>query len=331
MKTNNRIALWDNLKFILIFLVVLGHFIDFHTANYINMKRIFFFIYIFHMPLFIFISGLFSKKTINEKKYNKIFEFLILYLIIKILFFLTNLIIYNNSSISFFKEGGIPWFMLAIFFFYLITIGLKDLNSKYLFIVSIILACFIGYDASISDFLALSRVIVFYPFFLAGYLLDPNKFIKFCKQKKIKIISLLFIVSTIIFCYFFITKLYTFRPILTGRNPFYTLGKYYNYGFIIRFIYYIITSIFIITITSLTPSKQTIATTLGTRSLQVYILHYPCILIFYKYLNGFEFLSKTGIYFTTIQLSLILTILLSQKWIEIPINFIKKIRFKNEK
>ena len=73
-----RIYLWDNIKFILIFLVVLGHFADFHTATSLNMRRLFFYIYIFHMPLFIFISGLFSKKTINEKKYKKIFEYLIL-------------------------------------------------------------------------------------------------------------------------------------------------------------------------------------------------------------------------------------------------------------
>jgi len=329
MKKNNRIALWDNLKFLLIFLVVLGHFVDYHTSNSLNMKRIFFYTYIFHMPLFIFISGLFSKKTINEKKYIKIFEYLILYFALKIFYFIINIIIYKQSSISFFSEGNIPWFVLSLFFFHIITIFLKKLNPKYLLFLTIILACFIGYDPSISDLFALSRTIVFYPFFLAGYYLDPNNIINFCKQKKIKIISFLLIILSLIVTYLFISKIYVFRPLITGRNPFYTLGKFYKFGFIIRFIYYIITSLFIISIIALTPKQKTITTNWGARSLQTYILHYPCILVFYELLNGHHLLKLTESYLSLIQIALLLTILLSQKCFEKPINLIKTIKLNN--
>lgn len=68
---NTRIYKWDNIKFILILLVVLGHFVDVYTSESDNMKALFFTIYIFHMPLFIFISGLFSKKFINSNKFKK--------------------------------------------------------------------------------------------------------------------------------------------------------------------------------------------------------------------------------------------------------------------
>ena len=72
--------------------------------------------------------------------------------------------------------------------FHLPTIFLK-LEPKYLLTISIILACFIGYDASISDKLILSRTIVYYPFFLSGYYLDPSKVVNFCKQRKIQILK----------------------------------------------------------------------------------------------------------------------------------------------
>lgn len=54
-----RIAYLDNLKAILILLVVLGHAVQFNTEEY-ETNPLFQFIYSFHMPLFLFISGYLS-------------------------------------------------------------------------------------------------------------------------------------------------------------------------------------------------------------------------------------------------------------------------------
>ena len=59
-----RIVLWDNLKFILITLVVIGHLADEFTAKSDVYKSVFLFIYTFHMPLFILISGLFHSLSL---------------------------------------------------------------------------------------------------------------------------------------------------------------------------------------------------------------------------------------------------------------------------
>ena len=58
-----RIYLFDNIKFLAILLVVIGHAINFLTETDGNMleKSLFLTIYSIHMPLFIFISGLFLK------------------------------------------------------------------------------------------------------------------------------------------------------------------------------------------------------------------------------------------------------------------------------
>ena len=57
-----RIAKWDNLKLFLIFTVVVGHISDLFYGSCSDMKGLFVFIYTFHMPAFIFISGYLSKK-----------------------------------------------------------------------------------------------------------------------------------------------------------------------------------------------------------------------------------------------------------------------------
>ena len=51
---------FDYLKFFLIFFVVFGHMIEKYIENPV-MRAIYFFIYSFHMPVFIFISGMFAK------------------------------------------------------------------------------------------------------------------------------------------------------------------------------------------------------------------------------------------------------------------------------
>ncbi len=78
-----RIYLWDNLKFILILLVVVGHFADRYTDSNENMRLLYFIIYIFHMPAFFMVSGLFSKKTVKEQKWKKVFEYLWMFVAIK--------------------------------------------------------------------------------------------------------------------------------------------------------------------------------------------------------------------------------------------------------
>jgi len=63
-----RDYLFDNIKGLLILLVVFGHMIEsfaFKKSTSINVM--YYAIYTFHMPIFIFISGYFSKKIIKEE------------------------------------------------------------------------------------------------------------------------------------------------------------------------------------------------------------------------------------------------------------------------
>ena len=76
-----KIRMWklDNIKAILIFLVVLGHLFELRNQGFINFLVIL--IYFFHMPAFVFCSGYFSKPR-NKKA---IVKFLLLYLVIQTL------------------------------------------------------------------------------------------------------------------------------------------------------------------------------------------------------------------------------------------------------
>jgi fucose 4-O-acetylase-like acetyltransferase len=80
-----RDYLFDNLKFILIILVVFGHLIERYINQSIYLKVIFINIYLFHMPLFIFISGYFTKSIKSLSASKSIRQLIIPYIFFVIL------------------------------------------------------------------------------------------------------------------------------------------------------------------------------------------------------------------------------------------------------
>ncbi|WP_052356695.1 acyltransferase family protein [[Clostridium] dakarense] len=70
MNQINKNYFVDNLKVLLIFLVVFGHLIERYINTNDTLMGMYMFIYTFHMPLFIFISGFLSKNIHKSKKYS---------------------------------------------------------------------------------------------------------------------------------------------------------------------------------------------------------------------------------------------------------------------
>lgn len=290
-----RIQKWDILKFVLIFFVVFGHI----SEQYSGTTGLSFFIYSFHMPLFIFVSGLFSKKTINEKRYSRIFTYFILYIFIKIILCVSNYINKGFVSFNIFSEGGVPWYAFTLFAFCLITIVVKDLKPLLVFTFSIIFAAFAGYDSSIGNFLSLSRIIVFYPFFYAGYVLEADKVAQTLNKKSIKIISVLGIIGYIVLITLCLDDIQFLGPMLSGRRPFSALGDRQNYGGPFRLLYYFVVFTLGAMIISLIPDKlgKGKIAEIGSRSVQIYALHYVFIHFFYSNLHIDKWMERVFPFF----------------------------------
>ncbi|MBR5111839.1 MAG: acyltransferase family protein, partial [Clostridia bacterium] len=137
-----RIQRWDNIKFFLIFLVVLGHIADIYANISFATGVLRFYIYTFHMPLFLFVSGLFSKKNIKQKRWKNIFSYLILYLFIKVIdFFAKWAATDSNPGFSLFKAASVPWYAFCLFAFSVIIILIDKVKPAYVIAFSVILAC----------------------------------------------------------------------------------------------------------------------------------------------------------------------------------------------
>lgn len=83
LRKNNIMNIWnvyfDNVKFVLIFLVVFGYMIFLYWIDSSGMLFIYYFIFIFYMFVFILLVGYFLKNFYKKGYYKKIF--------IKVVFF----------------------------------------------------------------------------------------------------------------------------------------------------------------------------------------------------------------------------------------------------
>lgn len=287
-----RRYLWDNLKFVLIFCVVIGHYIQYYTDDSANMRSLFVFLYTFHMPAFIFVSGLFSKRIINEKRWSKVFDYFVMYVFIKIILCISDRINGGNRQFWLLSADSIEWYAFAIMAFLIITILLRNYNPKYILVFSVIIGCLSGYHSENSDFLCIQRILVFFPFFYLGYLMNPEKIEKFTRKKWIKIISIIFLLAVVIvYIRYGGSKLYDFRPLFTGRNPYSSLDQFEALGGFLRGGYYIGVLIMIFAIISLMPIRKTIFSKWGSHTLSVYVLHRAVIYFFMGVMGGNIFID----------------------------------------
>lgn len=281
-----RVFLWDNLKCLLILCVVIGHFISVSGADTSFYKSCYLLIYSFHMPLFVFISGFFSKNTIITLNWDRLIHYVYLYLFIKIWGFIVGLITFKRVPVlDLINAPGMEWYVLALCFCTLLTIVFKNYEWKAVLAISILLACFIGYSQHNPDVLAIHRTIVFFPFFYLGYLTESETIKAINRNKWVKLPGALIVGAALAICILKVNDLYWMRTLLSGHNPYSTLETLPFLGGFVRLLWYLYVFIFGMCMLTLVPDKQYFFSVVGKNSLVVYIFHGTLIYFFLYYLR----------------------------------------------
>lgn len=264
---------FDNAKLVLIFLVVFGHFIEPITSNRL-IRTVFLFIYTFHMPAFIFISGYFSKSQVAKGWFKKLIEkFIIPYIIFQLLFVLfTKIIGIDGYKFNILFPAYTWWFLFAMFVWNIIFRIIIKLNLKIelIIVLNIIVAVLVGYFDFVSGGLAISRIILFFPFFLLGYYfkiknINPQNIIK--NSKISLIILMVFFIIIYIFC----------MSINSGwflcNTPYSVLVNDKFIAPFIRVLTYGCQLIIMFSILTIIPNKRYNITVIGSNTLHIYIIH----------------------------------------------------------
>lgn len=172
----------DNIRCLLIFLVVFGHFLALIPgAGADTLYRI---IYLFHMPAFLFLTGYFSRFHFSKILTDLVYP----YILFQILYLLFDALVLQGGPMEkMHLQFAIPywllWYLLDITF-YRLLLPLFDKVPPRLrplaVLAAVALALVCGYVPEFGYYLTTGRFFSFLPFFLAGYYLSRSGWFPHC-------------------------------------------------------------------------------------------------------------------------------------------------------
>lgn len=270
---SKRSQYFDNAKFILIFLVVFGHVISPLKGKDDVLFTLYTIIFLFHMPAFILISGYFAK-GFRKRGYllNSVKKLLIPYLIFQVMY---SLFYYWNGqehtlNFDLFHPHWTLWFLLSTFCWNVFLYLFAKLRW-YGFALSILLGIGVGYIDQVGSFLSISRTFVFFPYFLLGFLMKPEQLNRIVRTKYSLPIGILVMSTTFILFGSGFPK--DAIKWLLGDTSYADMGAVQWTDGLIRALQYGGTLFVVFSFLALIPSGEFKLTSIGERTLYVYLFH----------------------------------------------------------
>lgn len=302
----NREYYYDNAKFILIFLVVFGHFITSFIGKK-TIEEIYIFIYLFHMPAFILISGYFSKGFQKPGYVLKITKkILVPYLLFQVIYSFYYYVLLDKSElvIPILKPQWSLWFLLSLYCWHLLLFVFTKI--KYSLFIALLIGLIAGYVDAIGNVLSISRTLVFFPIFLLGFYMKKEHFLKLTSNKG-KIISAVVLAAMILVIHFVLVEMP--KEWMYGSKSYEKLGAGWE-GAFIRLLYYGMSMVMIFSFLAFVPKKEYFFTKWGARTLYIYLLH-GFIIRYFRETELISFIKETGSYYLLLLFAIVVTLFLS--------------------
>lgn len=277
-----RDFLFDNAKGLLAFLVVFSHitqhanFVSQEFVDYINRG-----IFMFHMPVFIFISGYFSKKH----KPRSILNLFALYFvwqmgIAPMVYSILKGIPFADALKPLFLPQATYWYLLSLIIWRVITPYFSMLKGG--FVISIMFGLLVGLSDIKADlqYFSYARTVAFYPFFLLGFYCTKERFYAIKDKFKkhwgfIAFIGVLAIGIALMYAvYPLLVRETRAMRLLVGKFKYET---YYNNpytGIWVSGLIYLVRFAAVFLFFTFIPKTKGILTRLGNGSLFIYLTHW---------------------------------------------------------
>ena len=289
----------DNIRFILIVLVVFGHVIKTFSGPVESI--IYRIIYSFHMPAFLFLSGCFAHFSPKKMLKRLVFPYVVfqvIYLQFEGLLNPENLVL-----IQFTTPFHLLWYLFALIVYYF-SIPALDVSSRRSMLLIVGIGCLcsvlIGRDMNVGYFLSLSRIVVFFPFFIGGYYcrkIGLQSIQDVFQKRKKECLAILVVLIAALEFYFAKTN--------TPAKAFYGAFSYYkekeNGDMLTRILFLCCALFWIVFLFLAVPNKQIpVISKMGSNTMAVYLLHGLVRMVRLKfevlhYSEGINFLLAAGI------------------------------------
>lgn len=259
-----RDARYCNLKLLLIFLVVYGHLIEPGIWQSKILMTQYKWIYLFHMPLFCFLSGLF----LNDSKTcgRQCVKMVSLYIFLQ-----TFAVLLGNGKVKPLTPYWHLWYLLsysawaALGWFWFRFCGGK--GKVIILICLILIGCLAGFEAEIGREHSLSRTLVFLPFFWMGLICHPQ--FPWERLRWAGVTAFVVAISVMAHWGDQISAVFLYQAAPYGRT---------ENGVQLRLICYLLGTLICLFLLVLTPMQRFPFTRAGADTMPVYLIHAPIVL-----------------------------------------------------
>lgn len=257
----------DSAKGILIGLVVLGHLLEATSAWHADLIRLpLTMIYMFHMPAFVFLSGITAKR---DNLLKRVATFTVLLLTFQALYYLAVQWLPLERDFSAFMPFWILWFLLGMIW-WLLLLPLVMKVPKTAVATSLVIAIAAGAIDVMGYAFSISRALVFLPFFIIGALYG-RQILDFATSIPTKWKVGAAVLCCVLGLILFSTDIH--QGWLYGSYSFDRLNAGTAEGLATRAGLLAIAALTTFAVLSLLPQHQNPATVIGRRSLGIFVLH----------------------------------------------------------
>lgn len=201
-RTTQRDAFFDNAKYLAIVLVAMGHSWELFKGGSRTAEALYLFVYAFHMPAFIIISGYFSRNFDLRPDHVKrlVTGVVVPYVVFETAYSLFNAAVGDapDHPISLTDPWYLTWFLAALFVWRLTTPIWRVLRMP--LALALVIAALATTSPNIGGSLDLQRVLQFLPFFVLGLGLKPEHF-HVMRRRETRILSVAVVLGALSFAY----------------------------------------------------------------------------------------------------------------------------------
>ncbi|WP_329090456.1 MULTISPECIES: acyltransferase family protein [unclassified Streptosporangium] len=264
----------DNVKFVLIALVVTGHSLV-PTLKAHSAESAYLYIYMFHMPAFVLISGYLGRNFWNSNaKINKLVDTLLIpYVVVEIGYALLRYGLGQKWTLTIIDPAWLNWYLLALVLWRISTPIWTRMRQPLLVAVVIYMAA--GFSEISGDF-SIDRFFGLLPFYVLGLLLKPEHF-DLLKPLWVKITSAVVLVGAAVVAVVVAPRV-PLDPIYF-RYSFKAMDMSWWLGFGVRGAVLVAALVMTVAVLALVPRGETWFSDLGTRTLYAYLLHGVVVVI----------------------------------------------------
>lgn len=331
-----RVALWDNARFFLIMLVVVGHVISTIRTDGALGYGLYTYVYLFHMPAMILLSGVFSKPEASPKAIRSTIQLLVLWAGWEVFWVVLRLLAEGRAIPDTFmvSPAWTLWFLLSLATMRILLPYVAQLRRP--LTVSVVVALIAGLSPAIGAEFSASRTLCLMPFFVAGWMARERgwfarrRFVRPSGPERAAAWCFLAAVAAVFVALPNLRSEWRLDGWLTWKDDYGALladspiagfapehfGAVAAVGIAMRLLLLAVAGAMTLALLLVVPRGTSVITTWGSRTLYVYLLHGPIVWAMRRYgaVDAIGELGTPGV-LILIGIGIAIVLVLSSTWV----------------